>query len=314
VVLQEVQRSYHKSYDGAGLDAPVGARGLILTGAVGTIFLAAIIAALPCMAAEDATSILKAQAEMLSNEAKTYTDFLKDIGIALGVVLAFLGLTTWLETRATIKRAVENVRARAEVSAKKQINATLTELFDEYRKNIEERIEKEAKTIEEQLRQLRESVAHVNDISADLVSRTMPAVAPTDQLESTRPKIDPKILWVDDHPENNSYEVEVLKHYGAEIKQVTSTANALREFARGDWNLVVSDMRREENSGAGFDMLKNMRERGQQVSQPEVIFYASQEARNKFAKQAALHGAVFATKPQELFRETHERIGIPSGF
>jgi hypothetical protein len=119
-MLQEARKTC-----GRGVEVPMMPSGLFLAGAAATIFWAAV--ALPCLAADDAFSVLKAQTEMLGSQAKAYTDFLKDIGLAVGTlffivgtIVVFIGIKTYSEMRASIKTAIESVRIKAEDAAKRR--------------------------------------------------------------------------------------------------------------------------------------------------------------------------------------------------
>jgi CheY-like chemotaxis protein len=57
-----------------------------------------------------------------------------------------------------------------------------------------------------------------------------------------------RILWVDDHPEYNEFERRVLTQYGdTVIDNATSTADALKLLSKESYNLIISDMYREED-------------------------------------------------------------------
>lgn len=57
---------------------------------------------------------------------------------------------------------------------------------------------------------------------------------------------EPRLLWVDDHPSNNSYERRAFERIGVGVKEVTSTADALRELVTDAWtyDVIVTDLRR----------------------------------------------------------------------
>ncbi|MBE7414523.1 MAG: response regulator [Deltaproteobacteria bacterium] len=88
------------------------------------------------------------------------------------------------------------------------------------------------------------------------------------------------ILWVDDNPANNTYEVNLLHRLGARIKQVTTTEEALAARSKEYFNLIISDIKRVEkgvaNQTAGYELLaKN------EMIEPyiPVILYTSNIAR-----------------------------------
>lgn len=89
------------------------------------------------------------------------------------------------------------------------------------------------------------------------------------------------ILWVDDQPKNNSYLVQQLSDRGLTIDLALSTAEGLKQFDRGRYGLLISDMARTEkgvyNPTAGLDLLKRIR--AQNASIPFVIFCSSRGVR-----------------------------------
>jgi CheY-like chemotaxis protein len=53
----------------------------------------------------------------------------------------------------------------------------------------------------------------------------------------------PRLLWVDDRPSNNRYEVGALRSMGISVKQMTSTRQALDEIAtaRSRYDVLITD-------------------------------------------------------------------------
>lgn len=82
------------------------------------------------------------------------------------------------------------------------------------------------------------------------------------------------ILWVDDKPLNNVYEESIFTQLGATIKQATSTEQALHYLASDNYDLIISDLHRNENGRsnptAGYDLLDEIR---RQKIQVPLIFY-----------------------------------------
>ena len=87
-----------------------------------------------------------------------------------------------------------------------------------------------------------------------------------------------RILWVDDYPDNNAYEVEALQRKGVVVDLARSTAEAMRAVGRAPqpYDAVITDMGREEHGEArpqaGLQLIRGLRE--QDVTSP-VIVYAS---------------------------------------
>ena len=80
------------------------------------------------------------------------------------------------------------------------------------------------------------------------------------------------ILWADDNPRNNIYEVEALTKMGLVVDQVVSTVAALEALKRQPYDLVISDMGRGVETLAGYDLLKAIRDDGNPV--PFFLFAA----------------------------------------
>jgi CheY-like chemotaxis protein len=84
------------------------------------------------------------------------------------------------------------------------------------------------------------------------------------------------ILWVDDKPMNNVYESGILKQLGASILFARSTDEALTFLSRDNFDLIISDVHRNENgisnSNAGYELLESLE--GTNRNLP-VIFYTS---------------------------------------
>ena len=113
-----------------------------------------------------------------------------------------------------------------------------------------------------------------------------------------------RVLWVDDHPENNRYEVAALAKLQIDVQTVTSTGaalNALEEAPEG-FDLVISDWGRPwDGPGAGMRLLSKVRSAGSTVP---LVFYHGEfdsAARAGRRQQALAAGAMGeAVYPAEL--------------
>jgi CheY-like chemotaxis protein len=79
-----------------------------------------------------------------------------------------------------------------------------------------------------------------------------------------------RILWVDDHPENNTPVVDLLKRVGAAVDLSTTNADAIELLGTSPYDVIVTDVGREdegENSELkGLDLATAVFERwGQKV-------------------------------------------------
>jgi len=122
---------------------------------------------------------------------------------------------------------------------------------------------------------------------------------------------DTELLWVDDNPSNNIYERGALEERGVQITLSESTEDALEKIETHDFDVIISDMRRGEESRAGYDLL----ERKQEMSDltPFVIYSGSGKEEHK--REARRHGAIGATnRPQELFQLVRQSIRHSRGI
>lgn len=109
----------------------------------------------------------------------------------------------------------------------------------------------------------------------------LPEATATAQLAENRLPLNGRsILWVDDNPFNNTYEESFFRQLGAKIKQATSTAQALHYLEPGLYDLIISDVHRDENGrsnpSAGYELLDKVRQR---KIQTPFVFYTSSVAR-----------------------------------
>jgi DNA-binding response OmpR family regulator len=111
-----------------------------------------------------------------------------------------------------------------------------------------------------------------------------------------------KILWVDDHPENNIYEKQFFEKRRIAVHPVTNSEDALKLLQMYDYDAVISDMGRGDDRLAGPRMVQQMRARNDRT--PVVIYTVradqpgKQEAqRNLVAESGA---QALAVTPQEV--------------
>lgn len=74
-----------------------------------------------------------------------------------------------------------------------------------------------------------------------------------------------RVLWVDDHPENNLEERRFLESRRIAVYTVTSTEDALKLLALYNYDAVISDMGRGAESLAGLKLLEMIRERNDET-------------------------------------------------
>jgi CheY-like chemotaxis protein len=87
-----------------------------------------------------------------------------------------------------------------------------------------------------------------------------------------------RVLWVDDHPENNRIPRGLLEDAGALVVSAQSTDEAVALLARPnhEFDLIISDMGRDENLIAGLELLRYLH--NVSVGLPAIIYSDSPEA------------------------------------
>lgn len=152
--------------------------------------------------------------------------------------------------------------------------------------------------------------------------RSLPTPAP-DAVEAVGDTLagvqEPKrILWVDDHPENNVAETAALRRMQFEVQARTSTEDALEALAHGDepYDLVISDWNRLTLRNLlepeGLRLLRAIRAAGLPVP---VAFYHgilapdALEARRRTVRDAG--GQLATYRPDELLAFVATTFGSP---
>jgi CheY-like chemotaxis protein len=90
---------------------------------------------------------------------------------------------------------------------------------------------------------------------------------------------DGRILWVDDHPENNRYLIQLFEQSGMTVDLARSTDEALQLLVgrHRAYDLVLSDIRRGDDAQAGMRMLEVFRKHG--IRLPVVLHSAGFDSR-----------------------------------
>jgi CheY-like chemotaxis protein len=108
-----------------------------------------------------------------------------------------------------------------------------------------------------------------------------------------------KILWVDDHPENNRDAAHRFERLGFHISYALSTGLAMTLLARNRYVAVVSDMVRRKGPREGYHLLDLMRSSGNETP---FFFYAG-SAEPAHVDETLLHGGDGSTQDaMELVR------------
>ena len=145
----------------------------------------------------------------------------------------------------------------------------------------------------------RESVAKEAIIAADVVADVVTPRAIRRASRST-------VLWVDDNPNNNSYERQALETLGVSFVLAISTDEALKKISRQRFDAIISDMGRPPDSRAGYTLLDKLRS---SEDQTPFIIYASSRDPDHIA-ESRRHGAIGCTNnANELFEIVLSTLG-----
>ena len=144
-----------------------------------------------------------------------------------------------------------------------------------------------------------ESVAKEAMIAADVVADF---VTPRTIRRASRSTV----LWVDDNPNNNSYERQALEALGVSFVLAISTDEALKKISRQRFDAIISDMGRPPDARAGYTLLDKLRSDGDQT--PFIIYASSRDPEH--VAESRRHGAIGCTNnANELFEMILSALG-----
>ncbi|HET6855692.1 MAG TPA: P-loop NTPase fold protein, partial [Streptomyces sp.] len=106
------------------------------------------------------------------------------------------------------------------------------------------------------------------------------------------------ILWIDDHPDNNTLLAAQLERLGATVHIALERERAERALGVTDIGLVISDIQRGTDRSAGFDLLARWRSTGRYDG--PAAFYSSRITPHGEARAAELQAEVYRDS-DELF-------------
>lgn len=107
-----------------------------------------------------------------------------------------------------------------------------------------------------------------------------------------------QILWVDDRPENNTYERQAFEAMGLRFTLALSTDEAFERLAQNQYAAIISDMGRREGPREGYVLLERLRKEGDRTP---LFFYASSNALEHKRETRKQGGQGCTNKAQELF-------------
>ena len=108
-----------------------------------------------------------------------------------------------------------------------------------------------------------------------------------------------RVLWVDDHPENNSVERDYLERGKVAVYQVVTSEEALQLLAMYEYDAVISDMNRNDKPLDGINLVKEMRRRGDRT--PFVLYsVVPSDAQRRLVREAG--GQAATVERDELYQ------------
>lgn len=106
------------------------------------------------------------------------------------------------------------------------------------------------------------------------------------------------VLWVDDHPLSNQRERLAMAEAGMFVDAYATNADGLEALRRQPYDMLISDITRDETTETGWDLLDAARK-----TRPELplMVYAGYVDEERKAKASA-HGAAITDSPGTLFQ------------
>jgi DNA-binding NtrC family response regulator len=113
-----------------------------------------------------------------------------------------------------------------------------------------------------------------------------------------------RILWVDDAPKNNSFEISYLQKQGIEVVQATSTSEAMALLGNRTFDRIITDLGRYEGNrydgNAGIEFVKQVRHLDAEV--PVIIYSGKRTAVNKRQEALAAGAKDITASATDLFK------------
>lgn len=104
------------------------------------------------------------------------------------------------------------------------------------------------------------------------------------------------VLWLDDHPRNNTLLVEQLERENIKVDQAVSTRQALAMLQQKHYALFITDMARAENGRRLKDAgVRTVREVRQTLPELPIVVYCSKDTVASYGTEAQAAGARFIT-------------------
>jgi CheY-like chemotaxis protein len=103
-----------------------------------------------------------------------------------------------------------------------------------------------------------------------------PSAGAEEQIRSAKVGRLTRVLWVDDHPDNNVLETIALEQLGFFVTHATTTQAALEYLHQLDYHIAVTDLARADSPDAGIQFLESALSRFAQL--PVIVYTADANA------------------------------------
>jgi CheY-like chemotaxis protein len=172
-------------------------------------------------------------------------------------------------------------------------------------------VQQASEQLADRLEEVREQVSALKEQVSGMAGAGRPGDSP---IVSGLPQLN-RVLWVDDYPENNAYEMAALERKGVKVDIAKSTGEAVQRIdrAKQPYDAIISDMGRPDDDGgpeAGIVLVDALA--AGQVSAP-IFIYASAAAisrtRDKLQKRRSQGIDVKATASATELLEMLGRVG-----
>lgn len=125
----------------------------------------------------------------------------------------------------------------------------------------------------------------------------------------------PAMMWVDDKPDNNAFEIAQLEEWGVQVYPCLSTKDAMETLHNNPGiSAVISDMGRREgglyHSKAGIVLLKAMRRAGFET--PLLVYSTAKYAAQNRGLVIAAGGSGATSSQIELLEWLRQQLGLAS--
>lgn len=236
---------------------------------------------------------LREETKLHREYTQEYYDMLWKLLGAIGILVG--GVLTWLnwKSKSDIKKEVNE-----------QFKETVQGLLDEKLRQIDNLIKEGKEKSTKQFDDIGRIILELSAKSEKISDQGQEEIEKEEKSDVERLK-GKSILWVDDHPENNTYLMEMLARVGVKFTLGFDTDQAMKLVKMEKFDLIISDIGRGNNRTAGLDLLKELKKLNNRTP---IIIFASASAIGSYGKEALELGAIEATAGTTKVLSTIQRI------